>query len=889
MLNAGATSAPAALGVAAAGTDLSYSRADHVHAMPSAADVGAISTSQAGSYATTQQISAFITSTQAEALVTAGVATITPDSIGAIPTSQLSSLAKLNGSGLLATNQIPALDGDIKLAAGAVSAQVVALQGKPISTATPTNGQVLQWTGSAWVPGAVANGGSGGGGVTFYLNFGTAADAPITGLPTTPNVPYELGRAGNVSQTTYTSGHLSQSNYDLIAGFITDILDPDIIALPAGLFDFNVWASSNANAANQTVLQLRVYKYNGTTATLLATSDDVSIYDPAVTAQYIMSVVVPQTTLDLNDRIYVELRAKATSNNRTITVSFGDGTPSHVHTTIPSVGGSGSVFVVNGVFQSPARLIVDADIVTNAAIALSKVNGAASIASVTAVSSAVAGLTPAQIGAMATSERTNYISTAQIGAYATTQQISAFITSTQAQALVTAGVAGITPASIGAMATSERTSYISTAQIGSYATTASVAAITPASIGAFATSQIIGLSNGGTGANNPHDALYNLGSPLHNVTVRASTNQSPSTLAGPYTGTWTGTTLTLTVGDTSLLAAGMCFGTTGLTGVSIVSVLNSTQVSLSNSTTTQATPTALTIYNNTATQFTLGVTGVYTLELHPVAVGDTVVFTAQINTLMTGPWVCTVAGAAGVAPVFQRPSWFTGTTSSVYVSILRGNVSQGAIFAIYPLSGTDTDIIVGQTPLSSAVLFNRAANATLSGNTFSGKQVFPANTTTVSPFGFNTASVQPLNTIPTAGNVEWDGKLEYFTESAFFTGTIATTVLTVTAVTGGILRIGMYISGTGITAGTQITALGTGAGGTGTYIVSISQTVSVGVTITGALRTINMSAIQPLTTTATHALTTTSLGALGQVAIDSTAIYVCVGANTWRKAALSIF
>jgi hypothetical protein len=98
----------------------------------------------------------------------------------------------------------------------------------------------------------------------------------------------------------------------------------------------------------------------------------------------------------------------------------------------------------------------------------------------------------------------------------------------------------------------------------------------------------------------------------------------------------------------------------------------------------------------------------------------------------------------------------------------------------------------------------------------------------------------------------------------------------------------MYLSGTGVTAGTQIISLGTGVGGTGTYNVSASQTVA-STAITGALRKINMAAIQPLTTAATHALTSTSLGALGQVAIDSTAMYVWVAQNQVRKVALTTF
>jgi hypothetical protein len=64
------------------------------------------------------------------------------------------------------------------------------------------------------------------------------------------------------------------------------------------------------------------------------------------------------------------------------------------------------------------------------------------------------------------------------------------------------------------------------------------------------------------------------------------------------------------------------------------------------------------------------------------------------------------------------------------------------------------------------------------------------------------------------------------TAAAVVTGSISGTTLTVTAVASGTLAVGAYITGTGITAGTNITVLGTGTGGTGTYTVSASQTVS---------------------------------------------------------------
>jgi hypothetical protein len=74
------------------------------------------------------------------------------------------------------------------------------------------------------------------------------------------------------------------------------------------------------------------------------------------------------------------------------------------------------------------------------------------------------------------------------------------------------------------------------------------------------------------------------------------------------------------------------------------------------------------------------------------------------------------------------------------------------------------------------------------------------------------------------------------------TGSIAGQTLTVSAVTSGTLAVGQTISGTGVTAGTTITALGTGTGGTGTYTVSISQTVS-STTITASGGTLTVTAV----------------------------------------------
>ncbi len=61
--------------------------------------------------------------------------------------------------------------------------------------------------------------------------------------------------------------------------------------------------------------------------------------------------------------------------------------------------------------------------------------------------------------------------------------------------------------------------------------------------------------------------------------------------------------------------------------------------------------------------------------------------------------------------------------------------------------------------------------------------------------------------------------------TATFVGSISGTTLTVTSVSAGTLSVYMYFTGTGVTGATQIVALGSGSGGTGTYTVNNSQTV----------------------------------------------------------------
>lgn len=74
---------------------------------------------------------------------------------------------------------------------------------------------------------------------------------------------------------------------------------------------------------------------------------------------------------------------------------------------------------------------------------------------------------------------------------------------------------------------------------------------------------------------------------------------------------------------------------------------------------------------------------------------------------------------------------------------------------------------------------------------------------------------------------DYSNGISLSSRTASFTGSIATTTLTVSAISAGSIYPSMQISGTGVTAGTRIVAQLTGtAGGTGTYTVSASQTVA---------------------------------------------------------------
>jgi hypothetical protein len=119
-------------------------------------------------------------------------------------------------------------------------------------------------------------------------------------------------------------------------------------------------------------------------------------------------------------------------------------------------------------------------------------------------------------------------------------------------------------------------------------------------------------------------------------------------------------------------------------------------------------------------------------------------------------------------------------------------------------------------------------------NPFTGQTVSPSQVSYESlTISTNTPLEWPINgndAITSANIIDVTATIG----AASFRGTISGTTLTVTSVSSGVVQVGQTITGTNIAAGTTIVAYGSGSGSTGTYIISISQSIGTAETITAS-------------------------------------------------------
>ena len=186
-----------------------------------------------------------------------------------------------------------------------------------------------------------------------------------------------------------------------------------------------------------------------------------------------------------------------------------------------------------------------------------------------------------------------------------------------------------------------------------------------------------------------------------------------------------------------------------------------------------------------------------------------------------------------VGPSYEAPSIYQDAQECINfraeIDPLKQPGQRGVV-ALYPTPG-----------LTSKIVFQNKEQVrgmrTLSGNNYMvavvGSYVYVMDST------FTPTLIGQLNTSTGRVGITDNGLNVYIVDgsyrytwrisnpaSASFIGSISGTTLTVVLVKSGTIGIGQSLFGFGVAAETVITALGTGTGGTGTYVVNISQTIT---------------------------------------------------------------
>jgi hypothetical protein len=188
----------------------------------------------------------------------------------------------------------------------------------------------------------------------------------------------------------------------------------------------------------------------------------------------------------------------------------------------------------------------------------------------------------------------------------------------------------------------------------------------------------------------------------------------------------------------------------------------------------------------------------------------------DVNPLTAGAGV-SVTNTAGHIALANTGVLSNIAGTGISVSSATGNVTVGNTGV---LSNTAGNGVTVSSPTGANTI---SANARLIyGSFYSTENQADGSTTTAYPITLN--------------NTAYSSNVTVVDRTAVFTASIATTNMTVSAITSGTIYPGMTITGTGVTAGTRIISQTSGtAGSTGVYVVSVSQTVA-STTITGTAK-----------------------------------------------------
>ena len=221
-------------------------------------------------------------------------------------------LQSVTNLGATTTNSITASS---LIKSGGTASQILAADGSVITAGnfiTITGGQISSTSGAS----------GGGSSVNYYLNGGTN-QGTFGG-----STYYEFSKTAVIG--TGADFNIAADGY--IASFITDAADPSLLKIPAGNWNLEFYFNSSS-AGGSPSFYVELYKYDGTTFTSIASSSATpeGITNGTTIDAYYTSLAVPETVLDINDRLAI--RVYVNHSSKTITLHTQNGHLCEVITT----------------------------------------------------------------------------------------------------------------------------------------------------------------------------------------------------------------------------------------------------------------------------------------------------------------------------------------------------------------------------------------------------------------------------------------------------------------------------------------------------------------------------------------------------------------------------
>ena len=210
-------------------------------------------------------------------------------------------------------------------------ADLFATTGTVTSVAVTETGDALTITGSPITSAGTINIGFAGDATQYVRGDGALADFP-TSTGGGSSVSYYLnssvsqGTIGGVAYRELSKDPISGAGTDItisangyVASYITDANDPALLEVPGGNFNCEFYFSVNSNAHNPYVYA-ELYKYDGTTFTLLGSSQSVPEYltNGTTLSPYYFAIPVAASALTITDRLAIRIYANV--DTRTVTL-----------------------------------------------------------------------------------------------------------------------------------------------------------------------------------------------------------------------------------------------------------------------------------------------------------------------------------------------------------------------------------------------------------------------------------------------------------------------------------------------------------------------------------------------------------------------------------------